>query len=119
MIEYLKFENRGSRKMQSSDATVMKKWSENKLAVAAATLAEQSIERVMEALERAGRTGPRAEELAKSMAGLPVEMWGMLGFSFEKDGTLVAPRAVVKAQRASIELCLDTGETTTLLEAAE
>jgi len=105
--------------MQSSGATVMKKWSENKQAIAAATAAEQAIEQVMAALERAGRTGPRAEELAKSMAGLPVEMWGMLGFSFEKDGTLVAPRAVVKAQRATLELCLDTGETTTLLEAAE
>ncbi|MEZ0261631.1 MAG: hypothetical protein ACAH80_11525 [Alphaproteobacteria bacterium] len=105
--------------MQSSGATVLKKWSENKQAIYASTVAEQAVERVMEALERAGRTGPRAEELAKSMAGLPVEMWGMLGFSFEKDGTLVAPRAVVKARRASLELCLDTGETTTQFEAAE
>lgn len=105
--------------MQTSSVTVMKEWSENKQAVATATAADQAFYQVMEALERAGRSGPRAEELAKTMAGLPVEMWGMLGFSFEDDGTLQAPRAVVKAQRASIELCLDTGETTTLMEAAE
>jgi hypothetical protein len=53
------------------------------------------------------------------MADLPVEMWGMLGFTFNKDGTLVAPQSVVKTRRASLEVCMETGETTTHLEAAE